>query len=123
MSGRSRVTRIGPYSRPGPLAKIDGRTREARFLKSIRIELVEHLGGRPSVTELALVERAVWISLRVAQLDAKMATAESFTDHDTRTYLAWANALARILRQLGLKPTMGPPRSLADVLAAGGKAA
>ena len=119
MNSRQMATRVGPYSRPRPLAKIDGRTREGRFLRSIRAELIDHVGGCPSVTERALIERAVWLAFRVAQLDAKMARSDNFTDHDSRTYLAWSNSLARCLRELGLKPSVRPPRSLADVLASG----
>ena len=112
-------TRVGPYSRSGPLAKVDGRSREGRFLKSIRAELVDHVGGCPSVTERHLIERAVWLAFRVAQLDAKMAGSDKFTDHDSRTYLAWSNSLTRCLRELGLKPSAQSPRSLAEVLASG----
>jgi hypothetical protein len=113
------VSRVGPYSRPRPLAKIDGRSREGRFLKSIRADLVEHVGGQPSATQRALIERAVWLSFRVAQLDAKLAKGDGFTDHDSRTYLAWSNSLGRSLRELGLRPAVRPPRSLADVIASG----
>ena len=121
MTGRRMVNRVGPYSRPGPLAKVDGRSREGRFLKSVCAELTEHLGGSPSATQRALIERAAWLSLRVAQLDAKMARTDGFTDHDSRTYLAWTNSLTRCLRELGLKPISAPARSLEDILA--GKAA
>jgi hypothetical protein len=82
-------------------------------------ELVEHVGGQPSATQRGLIERAVWLSFRVAQLDAKMVRSASFTEHDSRTYLAWSNALGRCLRELGLKPASALARSLADVLASG----
>ena|ERR1041384_4763715 len=118
MTGRPMLNRICPYSRPGALAKVDGRSREGRFLKCVRADLIEHLGGSPSAIERALVERAAWLSLRVAQLDAKMAS-DGFTEHDSRSYLAWSNSLARCLRELGLKPTVGPARSLAEVLSSG----
>jgi hypothetical protein len=121
MSGRRMANRVGPYSRIGPLAKVDGRSREGRFLKSVRVELTEHVGGFPSATQRALIERAAWLSLRVAQLDAKMARTEGFTDHDSRTYLAWTNSLTRCLRELGLKPVSAPARTLADIVS--GKAA
>ena len=117
MTGRRMVKRVGPYSRPGPLAKVDGRSREARFLKLIRADLAEHLGGSPSATQRALIERAAWLSLRVAQLDGKIANGHNFTEHDSRTYLSWVNSLSRCLRELGLKPVTAPARSLADILA------
>ena len=112
------VTHVRPYSRSRALSKIDGRTREARFVKSVRAELIEHLGGLPSVTEHALVERAAWLALRVAQLNAKLAGGDAFTDHDSRTYLAWSNALGRSFRELGLKPRTEASQSLAAYIAA-----
>jgi hypothetical protein len=115
------VARVGPYSRAEPLARIDGRTREGRFLKSIRADLIEHVGGRPSATQRALIERLAWLYLRVSQLNSKLASGGGFTAHDSRTYLAWSNSLGRGLRELGLQPAVPPTRTLADVLA--GKAA
>jgi hypothetical protein len=113
------MSRIGPYSRPHALAKVDGRTREARLMQRVRAELVSHVGNRPSATEMALIDRAAWLSLHVAQLDARAAEGRAFTEHDARTYLAWSNSLARTLRQLGLKGSKAsaPARSLAEHLA------
>jgi hypothetical protein len=85
------------------LQKLDGRTKEGRLLRDVRSELVSHVGGRPSATQKALIERAVWLSLHVAQIDARMADGRALTEHDSRTYLAWSNTLTRTLRQLGLK--------------------
>lgn len=109
--------RVGVYSRPGPLADLDLRTREGRYLKQFRTELLQHLGGTASPTQRELVARASWLSLRCCQLDAKIAAGEDFTLHDSRTYLAWSNSLARALRQLGLKPAEAPAPTLADHLA------
>ncbi len=109
---------IGPYSRPGPLVALDLRTREARLLKRVRKDLLAHVGGSPSATERALIDRAAWLSLRVAQLDRKIAEGGGdFTLHDSRTYLAWSNSLTRALSQLGLKPAATAP-SLAELLTA-----
>jgi hypothetical protein len=104
-----KVRRLGPYSKPAVLAKLDQRTREARILHDTREALTEHIGGNPSATERALIDRAAWLTLRVAQLDAKMAAGNTFTDHDHRHYLAWSNSLRLILRDLGLKGTVPGP--------------
>jgi hypothetical protein len=95
---------LGPNNRPCILAKVDQRTKEARLLRETRDELIAHVGGQPSATQLALIERAAWLSLGVARLDAKLTGAE-FTQRDHNTYLAWSNSLARVLSQLGQTPT------------------
>lgn len=112
------VIHVRPYSRSRSLAKIDGRTREARFLKAARAELIEHIGGRPSVTERALIERAVWLLLRMELLNGRLTGGDSFTHHDQLGYLGWSNALGRCLRELGLKPRTEAPSSLAQYIAA-----
>ena len=113
----AKVRDIGPYSRPHMLAKLDRRTREARHLESVRSDLTAHLGGTPSATQRQLIERAAWLSLRVAMLDATMATTGAMTEHDSRTYLAWSNSLARTLAVLGLKGQVAAVPDLAAYLA------
>ena len=106
--------RPGPYSRPRSLAVIDGRTREGRFLRDVRADLLQHVGQKPSPTQLALVERAVMLSLHVAQMDAKATTGRTLTEHDSRTYLAWTNSLTRTLARLGMKGAEASPRTLRE---------
>jgi hypothetical protein len=113
---------IGPYSRPHRLAKLDGRTREAKMLRAIRAELAAHVGGKPSVTERMLIDRCAMLTLRLAQMDEKIAGGV-LTDIDSRSYVAWSNGLARSLQALGLKPATEAPKRLAEVLAAGRAAA
>jgi hypothetical protein len=59
------------------------------------------------------------LRLHLAMLDRKVAEGRELTPHDSRTYLAWANSLNRLLRTLGMKGAKGaaPARSLADHLA------
>jgi hypothetical protein len=85
------------------LAKVDQRTKEARVLRETRAALVAHV-GEPSATQAALIERAAWLTLRLAQLDAKMAEGSAFSDHDNRAYMAWSNGLTRTLARLGMAP-------------------
>lgn len=108
--------RISPYS---PLASLDGRSKEAQLLRKIRTELIAHVGGNPSAVERALIERAAILSLRLAQLDAKIAAGTAFGRHDNDHYLAWSNGLGRTLARLGLKPaSAAAPPSLDAYLAA-----
>lgn len=111
------MPRLGPYSRAATLAKLDGRTKEARLLAEVRDDLTRHLGGSPSATQRRLIERCAWLSLHVAQLDAKAIEGRGLTDHDHRTYLAWSSALTRCLRQLGTRGAPAKPRTLADHIA------
>lgn len=109
---------LGPYSRPATLAKLDQRTKEARLVRETRAELVAHVGGKPSATQRALIERAVQLTLRVALMDRKFTEAGHTSERDSREYLAWSNSLARTLREIGLKPAAARPPSLAEILAA-----
>ncbi len=111
------MPRVCAYSRPSVLAKLDGRTREARLLAEVRADLTSHVGGQPSATQRRLIERASWLSLHVAQFDAKAAEGGGLTAHDHRTYLAWSNTLTKLLRHLGMKGAAAKPRSLAEHLA------
>jgi len=95
------MPRIRPYSRPPALANLDHRTREARFMAVRRKELIAHCGGSPSQTQKVMIERAVWLSLRIALLDRKQAEMGEMTEHDSRTYLAWVGSLTRLMEDLG----------------------
>lgn len=118
MLANEKARQIGPYSRPCVLAKLDRRTREARLLQETRAALISHVGGQVSAIQAALIERAAWLTLRVAQLDAKIAAGDAFSDHDNRSYLAWSNSLSRTLRELGLRSAAPRQPTLAEHLAA-----
>ena len=100
-----------------PLARVDGRRKEARILRETREALIAHVGGNPSAAVLRVINRIARLWLRAAQLDARIISGE-FTEHDPRVYLAVANSITRMLRRdLGLKGADTPlPPSLADVL-------
>ena len=114
------MPQIGHYSRPSALSKLDGRTKEAKLVRETREALINHLGGAPSVTQSAMIERAVQLTLRVAAMDRKFAKSGEMTEHDSRTYLAWSASLARVMRDLGLKatPAQSPRTTLSHYLAA-----
>ena len=107
---------IGPHSRRIALGMIDGRRREARLMREVRDELIQHCGGRPSTVQRKLCERAAVLALRLAMMDAK-APDGSLTERDAREYLCWHNAYVRTLRELGLKGAEEKPPTLAELLA------
>src|SRR5258708_4162290 len=94
--------KIGPHSRPHNLARVDGRTREAKLLRRVRAELTEHVGGSPTAVQRMLIERCAWLSIRLAMLDKKIESGKDFTQVDSNTYLAWNNSLVRTMARLGI---------------------
>ena len=110
---RTGAHRVGPYSRPPSLARLDQRTREARLLADTRAELTAHLGGAPSATQRALIDRAAWLTLRMALMDAKGADGH-LSERDGREYLAWSNSLTRALVALGLQAATARPMTLPE---------
>ena len=46
----------------------------------------------------------MWLSLRLAQLDRKIAEGKNSTEVDSNTYLAWNNSYCRTLARLGIEP-------------------
>jgi hypothetical protein len=97
---------------------IDGRTRVARLMRETRAALIAHVGGEPSATQRALIERVVWLIVKCCQIDGKI-LAGANTEYDGNSYLAWSNAQRRALRDLGMEPTAVRAPSLADVLSQG----
>ena len=109
---------IGPYSRPHRLAKLDGRTMIAKLMRETRAALIAHVGGEPSATQRALIERVVWLTVKCSLIDAKI-VAGTDNYYDSKSYLAWSNALRRALRDLGFQSSEAKQPSLADVLCQG----
>lgn len=118
-----KVRDIGPYSRPHRLANLDGRTKEAALLRTMRAELTAHVGGKPSATQRCLIDRAAMLTLHVALFDARALAAGVLSERDGRQYLAYSNALGRTMRELGIKGAAAAQPRLADVLATGRPAA
>lgn len=94
------------------LATLDQRTREYRLMQETRADLLAHVGNMPSATQLALIERACQLRLRIAVMDQSYADQGTMTEHDSRVYLAWSNAYVRVVTALGLK---APPRPKQDL--------
>jgi hypothetical protein len=70
-----------------------------------------------------LIERACMLQLRCATLDRKIIDG-SFSDYDSKTYLAFSNSLARTLKALGIEPAAADkPPTLNDYFRSRGEAA
>ena len=97
---------------------LNGRTKEGRLLRTVRAELLQHVGTKPSAVQKALIDRAAWLSLHVALMDAKaLETGGMPSEKDSKVYLAWSNTLTRTLSAIGLKAAIDRPRSLQQHLA------
>jgi hypothetical protein len=112
------MPKVGPYSRAAILQKPDGRTREARLVASLRAELIAHLGGSPSVAQRMMIDQACELQLRIAIMNRKFMQTAEFTEHDSRTFLAWNNSLTRLLARIGLKGIRPPQPTLVEMMRA-----
>jgi hypothetical protein len=79
----------------------DGRSKDMRFLKAMRTQLIEDLGGREdlSIQQLALIEEAAFGLTRMQRLKMNFVVGESFDD---RSYAALVNAVIGIFGKLGI---------------------
>jgi len=115
------AARLGPHSRAidrGSVGwSIDGRSREGRFLRAYEAMLAEHVGGKPSRVQAEMIRRCARLALHLELQDEKTLAAGDMSDGVAKRYLAWNGALVRTLRELGLKATGLPRRSLAERLA------
>jgi hypothetical protein len=76
-------------------------------MRDVRAELTAHVGGRPTATQAVLIEQAAQLGLRIATLDRQFAETGAMTEHDCRTYLAWANSYSRLMGRLDLASAGG----------------
>jgi hypothetical protein len=112
--------KVGPHSRPRPLAKVDKRTKAGQFLHAYEQMLIDHVGGSPSATQRALIIRTARLALHAELLDARaLKDGKGLSATDQHFYCVWSNSLARHLAKLGLerpKPKGSTPSSLTKVL-------
>ena len=117
------MARLGVYSRPTALARLDMRSAEGRLLSRVRADLTAHVGGNPSAVQRALIDQIAMLQLHIAMMDARALRNGRLSERDGRQYLAWSNSAARLLRQLGMKGAAAKPRTLAEHLASAGTGA
>lgn len=106
---------IWPSSRTDGLPKIDGRRREAKLMHATRARLIAHCGGNPSAAQLALISGATMLTVRLAQLDRKVAAGQSVDDE---RYARMNNTMIRIMARLGLQAPAPRSPTLAEYLTA-----
>lgn len=99
------------------MARLDGRSREARFRKQLRAELVRHVGSRPSGVQQQLIDLAVDTAFQIELMRQNRAENGALAEHSHRVMLAWANIYRRVLLQLGLTGVADKPLSLAELMA------
>jgi hypothetical protein len=111
--------KLGPYSRPHMLAKVDRRTQSGKLLDAVRAELLEHVGPNPTPVQRMLIQRACVLSLRLAQIDRKIFEEREFTVMDNNQAVAWQNAMTRCLVALGVRSQAAKngPAALTAILA------
>jgi hypothetical protein len=115
-------SRFSAYSHDGAFSRIDGRCREARFLRARRTELIGYLGGNVNPVQRQLIERAVRLMLHLELLDERLTRESGFNGHDHVQYLAWSNGVVRTLARLGIREPARtkrfPPQSVHDLVGA-----
>lgn len=120
---RPRVRRQrAPQPRRGQLLVLpSARTGEGKRLREFRAGLIAHVGGAPSATALALIDRATMLQHHLTTFDRKAAVEGGLSDHARRQYLAFDGSLRRALAQLGLQAAPPSRPSLRDYLDGKGK--
>lgn len=111
----------GRTERPASLA-LDRRSWEYRLLARTRAELAALIGHTPSVMQAALADRAAWLTVHVAVMDAGFHAGRKMGDNDAREYASLSNLLVRTLDRLGKDAGKGnatakPAATLKDIIA------
>jgi hypothetical protein len=73
-------------------------------MRDYREALIQHVGGQPSFVELALIDRAARLALRIDLLDRRIEEGKTLTIRDQNYYVAWGNSLTRLLGHFGRRP-------------------
>ena len=103
------------------LGDIDGRSKEGRFLKTIESDLIQQVGGSPSVGQQLLIRRIARAMLMLEILDLKLANADNWNQCDAATQGGLNNNVRLCLRELGLKQPAPKKLDLATYLASKSK--
>ena len=91
-----------------PGKPLDGRGWESRLLRQVRRDLAADLPGTPSPSIRMLIDRAAWLTLRLAQYDQAMVGGQA---GDVPAYVALNGALAAVLERISRqRPSRHVPR-------------
>lgn len=63
------MAQIAATSCPAHLPITDGRSAESRYLRRIRADLRQHVGGAPTIAQRLLIDRVAHTALRLHALD------------------------------------------------------
>jgi len=114
---------LGPESRVlrrGVLGdKLDGRSREGRFLLKCERELTAQVGGDPSFTQQILIRRMSRALLRLELIDERVMAAGTLSDHDAKTFSALSNIVRLTARELGVRAAASEKTPSLDEIVAG----
>jgi hypothetical protein len=100
--------RLGPHSKVlmrGSVGELDGRSREAKFLRHVQFELAKHVGGSPNFAQQLLIRRCARAMLRLELMD-KLAETGNWSNWDGRVFGALSNHVRLCLRELGVMPSV-----------------
>ena len=118
---------MGPFSRAidrGSVGwSIDGRSREGRFLRTYELMLIDHVGGKPTRLQSELIRRCARLALHLELQDERAMSIGEMSDHASRQYLAWHEALAPTLQLLGMQGKRDRAPTIQELLAAQQKTA
>jgi hypothetical protein len=101
------------------LAKLDGRTKEARLLQAARASLTKHVSA-PNDIQKVLIERAARLMVYLEVMDRQALEDGSMSERNSRVYISWQNSLRLTLREIAAQtaaPANGEAATLADYLA------
>lgn len=98
--------------------RVNGRTREGRYLHDTERRLVEHCGGLDALStpQLLLIQQVATDMLRLAQLDERITSGDA-SDHAYRVASALRAAVRLGLREIGIEKPAPEAKgfSLADL--------
>ena len=104
--------------KPSKVPSKDGRSPEAVLLRRTKAALVKHIGGKPTTTQRALIDRAGMLTVHIARMDEAAMKNGGFGDLASRQYLAWSAHLTRTMKLLGFDEAAAKPPSVGDAIAA-----
>ena len=77
-----------------------------RFCRDLELQLIEHLGGRPTITQRLMIDRLIRTTVQLNQLDDKLLEGRC-SELDCRTYNGLVNRQRLLARELGFEAPNG----------------